>query len=779
MLLQMVKRDIRRNKIISVGLVLFIMLSALLAASATHILVELSGSLRSLLVQAQAPHFVQMHSGPINADAIREFTANNPLVKQQQTQEMLNIDGSRVYLGESTRSEGSSVMDISFVRQNPAFDYLLNLDNQIIEVPEGNIAVPIYYMQQNNLHIGDQVKVSDGPDEWIYTISDFVRDVQMNPSLVSSKRFVVNESDYRLLKGKLGEIEYLIEFQLNDSSRLAEFRNAYKASNLPDKGPNIDYPLLKTLNALTDGIIAIVIIAASMLLIVIACLCLRFTLLATLEEDYREIGVMKAIGISRKDIRKLYFGKYFILAALACCGGYGLSFAVLGLFTSNISLYMGTAPASLLKIMVPIFAAGLIFGLVMFFCRIILGRFGRISAAKALRTGTLGTGHRHNRRYQLSRRKYVHVNIFLGIKDVCRRFSMFGILFVVMVICLFLIIVPVNLLHTLKSPNFISYMGVGQSDLRIDLQSAGDTEQRYHVMLSALKNDPDIERLSPLVTSRFKVLGNDGLWANLNVETGDFSIFPLSYLHGTAPEAGNEIALSDLNARELNKKVGDILILEAGGKKLDVTVSGIYQDITNGGRTAKARIGYDRKNVLWYIVALDLKPGVSATDKMKQYEQSFSSAKITHLDSYLSQTLGNTIARLKLVTGLAIAVSLAVTIMMTSLFLKMLLAKDTSQIAIMKSMGFTHRDICWQYLTKIVSVASIGIVSGTFASGTIGEALVRLLGSMMGASRIELAAQPLLAYLVLPCGYLLTVGLAAIISTLSVKRVSNAQHTAE
>ena len=46
---------------------------------------------------------------------------------------------------------------------------------------------------------------------------------------------------------------------------------------------------------------------------------------------------------------------------------------------------------------------------------------------------------------------------------------------------------------------------------------------------------------------------SDGTLENLNIETGDFSLFPLDYVNGTAPQQENEIALSFLNAREMEK----------------------------------------------------------------------------------------------------------------------------------------------------------------------------------------------------------------------------------
>lgn len=770
MLLQIVKRDVLRNKIITGGLFIFIMLSSLLVASASHIIMELTGSLNQLLAVSKAPHFVQMHSGTLDDSALKRFVSGNPLVQDQQTVEMLTVDGSNVYLGNPKKSEAASVMDIGFVKQNQNFDLLLNLDNQVITVSRGEIAVPIYYKGQKQLHIGDKVNVTSGSFTREFVIVDFVRDVQMNPAIVSSKRFVVNEADYTALRGNVGEVEYLIEFQLKDSSKLTEFRNSYQSAGLPDKGPTIDYPLFKTLNALTDGIIALVIILVSLLLMVIAILCLRFTMIASMEEDYREIGVMKAIGLPRQDIRRIYMAKYIILAALASCCGYGLSLFTARLFTANISLYLGAAPKGLLQYIVPLLAVSLSFGIVVLFCRLILRRFNRITAIEALRSGTAGVGRTHTSSFTLSNRKWLPVNGFLGLKDVYSRFSMFGVLLLVVVICLFMIIMPVNLLNTLRSPHFISYMGVGQSTIRIDLQQSGDTARRFEQMLTTLKKDPDIKKLSPLITSRFKVLGSDDVWENINVETGDFSIFPLSYIEGGAPEGGSAIALSDLNAKELNKRVGDTLLIKAGGKERQLTVSGIYQDITNGGRTAKAQLPYDPKTVMWYVVAVDVQPEIPVAGKIEELAGAFYPAKITYLDSYLAQTLGNTVKQLRMVTILAITISISIAVLITSLFLKMLLAKDSTQITILRSIGFTVADIRRQYLARTLLIAGLGSLLGILTAGTIGQSLVHVLGSFLGASRIQLEVDPVLAYLILPVSLMLAVAVTTIGSTGSIHK---------
>ncbi|WP_339272467.1 FtsX-like permease family protein [Paenibacillus sp. FSL W8-0426] len=770
MLLRMLRNDISRKKGITAALFIFVLLAALLVSSGSRMIMELTSSIQYLFSESKTPHFVQMHAGEMDQAKVHTWAEDQPMVAQHQIVEMVNIDGANLFLG--AESEKNSVMDIDFVAQNQDFDYLLNLNSEIIQVKDGEIAVPVYYMQQNQLSVGDQIRIDNGPFERSYTIVDFVRDAQMNPSVVHSKRFVVSPDNLMELKQGVGEMEYLIEFRLTDPGKTGEFTQAYQNAGLPNAGPVVTYGLFQLLNAMTDGVIAAVIILVSLVLILIAMLCIRFTMLATIEEDYREISVMKAIGIAEKDIKKLYLMKYVFMAGFASLLGYVASLGVNRLFVSNILLYMGKAPATLLHFAVPLLAAGLIFAMVVLFCRTVLRRFRSISAVEALRTGSLGDTQIVRNRLSLSRNRWSSVPIFLGLKEVVQRIKMFRLLLFVFVVSSFIMIVPINFLNTLQAPSFISYMGVGQSDIRIDLRHTDDVEQRYENLISRIKTDPDIKTYSPLVTSRFKVRNAEGSYDNLSVESGDFSIFPLSYVSGNAPTTENEIALSDANSSELGLKTGEQLTLLVNGKDQVMTVSGIYQDVTNGGKTAKALLPYNKDSVLWYVVSLDLKDRSQMAAKIAEFETSFSPAKVTDLQGYLDQTLGGTIQQLKLVTMLALAIGVFISILITSLFLQMLVAKDNNDIAVLRSLGFALSKIKLKYVVMSLIILTFGVAAGTVLSNTLGPLLVSSIMSTFGASSIVFVIDPIQAYILCPLLLAGTIVLTAWISIQSIKEAS-------
>lgn len=770
MILRMLKNNLKRNRIITAALCGFIMLAAMLVSGAVIIILTLAGSMDTLLKSADVAHFSQLHAGQLEQTELDCFVReHDQLIRAQQTVELLGIGGANIYIGEREQSEADSLMENSFVRQNRQFDYLLGTDNQVLQVSDGEIAVPIYHMQRYGLQIGDNVQVRDGDFVKNFTIAAFLRDSIMNPSMINSKRFLVSDGDWMLLQSHLGEIEYLIEFQLHDTSRMRELETLYQDSNLPQKGTAMGYSLVKVINGMSDGIAASVIILIACLLVLIAALCLRFTMLTTIEEDYREIGVMKAIGISNQDIRKLYMVKYAVISAISCVLGYLLSLLAGNHFTANISLYMGTGKKTVWNGLLPTIGAGLVFVAILIFCMVVLRRFRRISPLEALRFGETPDKGAGAGRHTLSHSRIKDVNLFLGVHEIWGRFRVYGLLCFVFALCTFLMIVPNNLLNTLESPDFVAYMGAGKCDLRLDLQPTPDRIARLKETEEYLKKDRDVSKYAVLLTSTFKVGNGEGTYDNMKVEIGDFEQFPLAYTKGAAPQRENEIALSSMNAKEYQKEPGDSLILLVGDEERQMRVCGIYQDVTNGGKTAKAILPLDMEQVIWFTVPIDLEEGVSLEEKRMEFSEAFYPAKVTDVTEYVDQTLGGVIAQLRLVVKLAFVLALTVAALITGMFFKMLMTKEARQTAIMKSMGFTANQIMKQYLSRAVLILAAGVTIGTLAANLLGQKLAGLL--IAGITNMSFVADPLYTWLLCPLALTLAVAAAMLLCRQTIENV--------
>ena len=770
--LRSIRNDMLRSRAITLTTVAFVAAAAMLVTLAAILVVNLSGAIDALMTRAKTPHFMQMHAGDLDLDRLAAFAGAQEAVADFQALEFLNLDGAAFSFAAGSLAD--SVQDNGLTVQGERFDFLLDLDGNVITVADGEIYVPLTYVQDGRARTGERLVVAGKA----FTIAGPLRDSQMQPLLSSSKRFLVSHDDYAALR-PLGSVEYLIAFRLHDPSALGAFEAAYTAAGLEANGPTITYPLFRTLNGLSDGLMIAVLLLVSALVIAIAFLCIRFTLLAKIEDDYREIGVMKAIGLRVSDIKRIYLAKYAAIAVAGGLLGYALSFALRDPLLANIRLYLGESANAALAPLLGVVGVGLVILAIVAYVNGVLGRFRRIAPAEAIRFGIAQEKTGGGRRLRLSTNKLLGTNVLLGVKDVLARKKLYATMLTVLVLAAFIVIVPQNLYDTISSESFVTYMGVADVDLRIDIQQTDDIADKAASVAAAMAADPAIARHVVLTTKSFRVRLADGSEENLKVELGDHAVFPLSYVDGRAPAAADEIALSVLNASGLGKRVGDTVTLLVGGQETTLTVSGTYSDVTHGGRSAKAVFADDSADTMWSVVTADLEDPARVDEKVAEYDRRFDFAKVSDVEEFVRQTYGATTGAIGRAAVAAIAVALALALLITLLFMRMLVAKDRYAIAVMKAFGFTNADIRTQYLARSALVLTVGVLLGTLLANTVGEALAGAVIASFGAGSFAFVVDPWSAYLLSPLLMAAVTLFATLTGTSDAGRIRISEHLRE
>ncbi len=773
---RMLARDVARNRGVTTVLVVLMMLAVVLATASAGTLTRLIGASNSLLEQADAPHVAQLHVGPHDQEAVDSWVAGRPEVVAHQTMLLLGIDGANLFFDGEVQT--TNIQQNSLVVPNRDRDLLLDLDNQpILEVAPGEIVLPVIYEVTEGLEVGDVVTIT-APDGFTteLTIAGFARDSIMNASITSSKRLAVAASDLEEVRAHTGVEEQLIEFWLDDpATQTAAISKDYQDAGLPQAGQMVDGAAFRMFTMIGDGMVAAVVILVSLLLLVVALLCLRFSFLTAVEQDYREIGVLKAIGVASRDVRRIYLTKYAVLAAIATVLGLLGGSLLTPVLTRNITRYLGSTP-SIWNWVVPLLAALLVFVVLVLFVVVLLRRFNRISPVTALRAGATGKQSKAGRLRLHRSRMPVHVR--LGAMDVVGRWPIYLLLFFVFAVSAFITIVPINSATTASAPDFINYMGVGPVDLRLDLRSVDDrSPETFARIVDELADDPDVATFAPMVTTRNDTVDRDGNAASLYVENGDHTRLPLTYVDGGAPTNDQEIALSLLALHAAGGEVGGTLPLTADGQDRELTIVGSYQDITNGGKTAKSVLPTDADEVMWYPIVVQFAPGTDVTAKAAAYGERFAPATVADIEQWRAQTLGPIAEQITVTAIVAAVAAVALAVLMAGLFTRMLLARDAGQIAIQRAIGADDTGLRRQYLTRLLLVLVVGVAVGTLAANTVGERLFNLMFEGMfggfemlfqGTSRIDFAVQPLLAYLVLPAALIAAVTLATVVSSRSI-----------
>ena len=758
MIKKILVRDFLQNKIINIVLLLFIVLSAFLISSGTMVVMKLVNSMDTIFEIAVPPHFLQMHAGEMAQDEIDQLSRKVDYIDGQQTVQMLNIEASNIWFeckdGDKWKAVSmlDNLMDNGFVVQNTGFDYLVDLNNHIINVSDGEIGVPISYMDTYGLSIGDRVLIRDGQFHKEFRIVCFVRDAQMASSMASSTRFLISKSDHEVLKKNTGSLEYIIEYRFTDEKYTNKFQKLYqdKSSGMPSNGPAITYTLIKLLNGISSGLLAILLVFVSLLIILVAIVNVRITIMDTLETEQKEIGIMKTIGFSNRDIRNIYLSKYRLLAIAGCLLGYLIGLLLNQGLTRGIVLAFGDSPFTITEKLIPVAAAFLIYMLVIASCKKILRRIGKISAVEALVYGNQGKSNSKVKNLPLKGYKGRFINEFYAIRECILHWKSWLLVCIVFLLATVIMLVPINLLNTLQSPKFSSNIGSPKCDIQMGIQFTDDIQKKYQRVQIDLDHMKEVTKYGAYAKIKYEVEGEEGK-ETLLIDCGDYNLFPINCIDGRAPTKPGEIALSYLNAKKLNIKVGNQIEIYKDQEKQVLNVCGIYQDVTSGGYTAKAQLDYEPKEVLSYTFFVALNHGFSEASFMDKYGRVFNFIKVVPMDEFMTQTLGNLISSFKSVAWITNVVAIFMSFFMIALFIKLKIVKEYSKCAILKAIGFTGKEIKRQYLLQSILTALFGIVLGILTAIFLGEIFIGTLLSLTGAGLAEFQFEVNYWYSLLVC----------------------------
>lgn len=722
--LRLLINDFKKNKLITMAVFVIMAVSAALMGLTVMLFSGLLGSIDSLMTKAETCDFLQMHSGEIDEKALVRFSESIDGVDKMQICNFLNVENSLIFINEKSLTD--STQDNGFCTQSPRFDYLLDMDNQIIEVKTGSVYVPVCYRSEYKVEAGQIMQIGNKK----LVVAGFLRDSQMNSMMASSKRFLVSKDDYEDLKS-FGSEEYLIEFKIKPGYDINEFATLYADALMPCNGPTITLILIKLMNAISDGMMIFVILLVSVVVLVISIICIRYIVLTSMEKNKKEAGMMKAIGIASKDIRHFYIRKYIMLSFAGAIAGIIAAFIISRPLGAQMRSLYGSDGNSFTTVLISFIGIIVTEALILAAIHRNLKKTEKISAVQALRGEKSG--------------KKKNGYVFIA---------------VIMAASVFLMLVPQNISSTISSEKFVSYMGIGNAQIRMDIRQIDDVKAVSSRLLERIKKDARINKYVIMQTKSLRAKLKDDKEVNLLVEEGNHSVFPLSYISGTAPVKKGEIAFSSLNASELNLQTGDTVYLNAYGKMEKYSVCGIYSDITNGGKTAKisgnaedALNAQQNSPVMWSIIYVSLNGNEDVSGWINEYQSegnAFSSVKIVDIKQYMDGTYGQTISRIKLASFVSVLAACIIVFIVVLLFVRLTIWQERNDNSLMKALGVSNKCIRKKYIKKTVVYVIAGIAAGIFLGIAVGQKLAGALLGMLGASGFRFILDYTLVFVLIP-----------------------------
>ncbi|MGY5764513.1 FtsX-like permease family protein [Brachybacterium sp. DNPG3] len=825
MLPRLAVAGLRRDLTATVVLGILMIASVMLAATGAGLLTRLAGSSDRLLDHADAPDLAQMHTGELDdaqGAALRAFVDERPGILAHQVSDLVTLDGSSLLFDGV--SQADSLQQNSLTVPTPERDRLLTVDGDVLAAVEpGTVWMPVLYAVEDGLAVGDTVTVS-APDGFRLSleVAGFVRDSLMSTAFASSKRLAVNPQDLQAVAARTGTREHLISFWIDEDVLTAAALSAQYAERaettggeaettgadagesagtsagvaLPANGPMLDRGAFRLFMMIGEGLVAGAMILIAVLVAAVGALCLRLGVLTVLERDRPETGVLRAIGVPDGAVARLHL----LRIALVCvpAGLLGLLGAlqlepVLGARLTRFTGESASAPVVLAAAATSLLMVAATLGTT----ALLLHRLRRGSPASLLRTG--GTAPRRARRVRprtrrpLLARRGVPASAVLAVRGIRRSIDRSMLLVGVFALCTMLVVIPSAIATTLASPRMLTSLGIGPVDILVQSAAAEDAEDRFAALREELAEDPDVRETRSDRIMRRQMVTAVGERIAMPVTEGERGALDSEYAEGRAPTVEGEIALSLLALAETGTSVGDTLTMVRGGDAgtaVEVEIVGAYQDLTDGGVTARIQAEPtgahaaqgEAEMVMRHTIGIVVAPGVDAATFARELAEAHPGLEIAETEEYRDQLLGSLAEQMTGASRIALLAATALAALMSAMVLRLEIAAGRASIAVQRDLGLGDGLVMKRFTLQMLIVLALGIVVGAAAGEAMGQGLLNLAleaslagpsGMLQGASRIRLEGITATTAALLPALMVAVVGATSVLTVVAALRAAD------
>jgi putative ABC transport system permease protein len=224
----------------------------------------------------------------------------------------------------------------------------------------------------------------------------------------------------------------------------------------------------------------------------------------------------------------------------------------------------------------------------------------------------------------------------------------------------------------------------------------------------------------------------------LTVVEGSLDEVGFASLNGRNPQNRNEISIGIKVSRELGKEIGDVIDLYIGGKPKALTVTGIYQSISNMSYQARVTAAAvdDLKPDAGYI---SLQKPADADEVVRMLNETYAgSLQAIKQQTLLDATFKEATAVLLIPLGILSLLFLVVNCLIIYSTCRIQIRKETRTYGIYRSLGLTARAIRGAVTGGILVLAALGAGLGAFCGIYLLPMLLRSLLSGYGIVKLPL-----------------------------------------
>ena len=790
MYLNILKKDLKRKKAMNMIVLLFVILATMFVASSVNNIINVTSALDKYFEMAEVPDYLILTMNKMQEVDVEEALDESTAVDSYNAEEIIFLSSEHLKSEDKTVTEKMKNISIGnlFLQSDEGFveNYFLEDGSILREVKNGEIYITSGKTEEMGLKPGDKfcVEIENISREFI--LAGTIKDAALGSGTSNICKFIISGEDFETyISDDVIETGYGGRIYGIHSSDLAKMQ-----SDLSEASEyfviSMDKAMIEFMY-IFDMMITGVLLVISVILILIAFVVLRFTITFTISEEFREIGVMKAIGIRDWKIRCLYLVKYTAISVIGAAVGLLLSFPFgeMLMEVSSMSIIISGQSSAVLHII----CAVLIVGSVLLFCYGCTGNVKKMTPIDAIRSGQTGERFRKKSILSLGKSK-LSATPFLALNDIVSSPKRYSIITLTFFLCLMLMLILSTTVCTMQGGTLVSAFGLPAYDVSIEMDNDGReylTEDGAEIVQEDLEkieqileeNDIPAMCFTQVMFSLPVIHGDTKV--NIPVQKGHGCTMDMfGYTDGMTPESSDEIAITKMSAEKLNVDIGDTVTIRTLEGDKEYMITAIAQSMMNFGDGiwlhVDEEISYSQAigNYSVCVAFTDRPNDDEIACRMEQMKELIPDCKAVNTCAEdVSEMLAvtDTLAAVKLlVTILAIILTMLVTVLMERSFI----AKEEGEIALMKAIGIRNSGIYAYHTLRFLFVGILAVMIGELLAMPFTHLCIDPVFKMMGMElAVEYVVNPVEMYLLFPMIIILTTTLSAWLTSLYTRKIKS------
>ncbi len=580
-----------------------------------------------------------------------------------------------------------------------------------------------------------------------FTVAGYFADGFMGSSMIDMKSFLICEDDkmdaVRIISSaedydRLGYTGAMLHVFQRENSALtdAEFHKLVQENTELPLHTEFTYnkASIGSYMLLLQNILSGFLLVFSAVLLIVCLVVISHSLSAVLEQDRRDLAILKTMGFIGRKLQGVYFLIYGMAVMIGLLAG--LLFALP--LSQRIAGGMVTSTGMLISVVMPRGIMAAIFAVLL----LLLGGFLLLRTAKIMTVRPMQTIRAQDAgKGAASPIRKKRLALWLAIRTLLSGKKKYvGLLIISMLLSLFLSII--GTMGTWLGPNGEGLMNAfSVADHDLGVQPFNNTVPMDEIERVINWYSP-VRETYELAMESVTVNGTE-YTANVLNNTDYFHV-----LSGKVC-GGNEVLITDTVASEQGLAIGDTVRIAAGGRAEEYTVSGIYMCANGmGSNIGLSMAGYskigDITGFIWCYHYILEDGGVR--DYAMQYLQEHYTGIDVHTNSWSG--LDGIVSMMHLLILVIYLVAALVILTSVALISGKLLSAETSDTAIYKSMGFKGSVLRFSFALRFLLVSAVGAAIGTLISALLSGKLIGSLFKSFGIG--EFVASPGILGILLP-----------------------------